>query len=132
MKIWSFILFMTAGLLLGTACFSQELKSGDSVWAQWKPNDWHHGKIGEKTSLGFMVAFDDGDKADLPTALIVFDRPAQDEQLRIGARVLARWTDGRYYPGTVTARTSGSDCAIRFDDGATLTVSPLNLRLLNN
>ena len=38
-----------------------KVKVGDTVWAQWKPNAWYHGKVDRLTDIGFKVNFDDGD-----------------------------------------------------------------------
>ena len=130
MKIWSIVLFMTAGILLGTLCSGQELKNGDIVWAQWKPNDWYHGKTAEKTGLGFIVAFDDGDRAELPVALIVADTPPREEQLAVGIRVMAPWTGGKLYPGTIMAIPQPGGYQIQFDDGDRTIALLSQLRLL--
>jgi len=104
---------------------------GDVVWAQWKPNEWCHGKVAKASLIGFHVAFDDGDRADLPPSLIVADRVASAEQVRVGTRVLAPWTDGRHYPGTVTRVAEGKKYSIQFDDGDRRTTDLENLRLLS-
>ncbi len=123
------ILIVGAWIIMCSTCFAQTLKVGDVVWAQWKPNAWYHGKIERENPVGFHVAFDDGDRADLPPSLIVADRAVTAEQVEVGSRVLARWTDGRHYPGTVTRVAEGRRYDIRFDDGDRRTVNLAHVRL---
>jgi hypothetical protein len=106
-------------------------KVGDTVWAQWRPNDWYRGKVGKVTKVGLFINFDDGDTADLPVPLVARNRAPDKEAVKIGLRVLARWTDNRFYPATVTKEADGGNFNVRFDDSADLTVEPKDLRLLN-
>ena len=39
---------------------AQIAKVGDTVWAQWRPNAWFHGKVAKKVDVGLHVEFDDG------------------------------------------------------------------------
>ncbi len=104
-------------------------KVGDTVWAQWKANAWYHGKVAKKCDVGFHVVFDDGDKADVAPSLIIVDRAPAADKVKVGVRVLALWTDGRMYPGTVIAIEEGK-YRIKFDDGDGRAVARNNLRLL--
>ncbi len=38
------------------------------------------------------------------------------DAVKVGARVLAKWTDGRYYPATVIGEPGPGKARIRFDD----------------
>lgn len=105
-------------------------KVGDKVWAQWKPNDWYHGKVSKTTDVGLHVAFDDGDQADLPLALVCHDRAPKAADVKAGSRVLGLWTDDKFYPGTITA-VEGGKYSVTFDDGDTRIVGLDQLRLLN-
>lgn len=97
----------------------QKVAVGDTVWAQWKPNAWYHGKVDATCDLGLHVAFDDGDVGCYSPALVVLDKPAAEvPKSRLRMRVLALWSDGRFYPATVT-REAGAHFDVRFDDGAT-------------
>jgi hypothetical protein len=109
---------------------NQTAKAGDKVWAQLRPNDWHQGKAAKKCPLGLHVVFDDGDKADLPMELIARDQAPKKAQVKVGARVLAPWTDGRHYPGTV-AKAGDGEYEVKFDDGESRSVGLEDLRLLN-
>jgi hypothetical protein len=106
-------------------------KVGDVVWAQWRPNSWHHGMADKKTPLGLHVTFDDGDKSDLPLCHIIVDRAPKKEDVKVGSRVLAKFIGGRFFPGTVTEVTADGQYAILFDDTDKLTVGLADLRLLN-
>src|SRR5260221_11844978 len=79
----AFAFLMTAGL----AFAADPPKVGDVVWAQWKPNQWYHGKLDKKTDLGFHVAFDDGDKSDLPVSFLALDNAPKKADLKPGVRV---------------------------------------------
>jgi hypothetical protein len=58
-------------------------------------------------------------------------RPERDDVPRqvwnVGARVLAAWLDGFFYPGHVR-QIEGSSCAIAFDDGVIAWVNAANVR----
>lgn len=100
--------------LLSLPAFAQQ--TGDIVWAEWQTNGWYHGTVGEPCGAGFTVNFDDGDVKCCTTAQIVADAVPSAAQVKAGSRVLALWTDGHFYPGTVKA-VSGKDYLIDFDDG---------------
>ncbi len=102
---------------------------GNRVWAQWTPNAWFPGTVGRTVDVGLHIEFDDGDKADRPISLVTVDRVPQADQVKVGTRVLARWTDARLYPATVTSKV-GEGFAVRYDDRATRTVGLDNLRLM--
>lgn len=76
-------------------------RPGDLVWAQWAPNAWYHGRVERITAVGLYIVFDDGDEADVAIALTAVDREPAKGSLALGMRVVARWTDDRFYPGTI-------------------------------
>ena len=59
---------------------------------------------------GFLVIFDDGDQEVVP-----FPR-MRKLNIAVGSKVMARFTDGKFYPGTV-AKILGGALFINFDDG---------------
>ena len=79
------------------------LKAGDIVWAEWQPNAWYHGKIERKCDLGWHVLFDDGDQKCCHPDKVVKDVAPPKGLVKKASRVLAQWTDGRYYPGIVAS-----------------------------
>jgi hypothetical protein len=105
-------------------------KPGDKVWGQWRPNAWYPGKVSRLVPSGLHVVFDDGDEADLPVPLIAPDRSPGKNDPKVGSHVLALFTNGHFYPGTITAARDGT-FDIRYDDGDTGTVKLSDMRMLN-
>jgi hypothetical protein len=126
-RLWP-LLALGLFLLARVAPAGEVPKVGDAVWAQWLPNDWYHGQADKKCSIGLHVAFDDGDQADRPLGLIVVDRAPKKEDVKVGTHLLARWTGGKVYPGTVQRVTPAGKYAIQFDDGDSATVGLEDLR----
>jgi hypothetical protein len=106
-------------------------KAGDIVWAQWRPNAWFKGKVGKKIDLGLHVEFDDGDVADLPISLVVKDSAPTKDQVKAGKRVLSLFSDGKFYPGTVTSDGADGKYKIKYDDGDEGESGIDDLRLIN-
>ena len=102
---------------------------GDVVFAEWQPGDWYHGKADARCDGGLHVLFDDKDKACIKLAGIVLDRVPEPEDVRVGVRVLARWDDGKFYPGKV-AELRGRTAIIAYDDGDKGDAGIGDLRLL--
>src|SRR5262249_53077754 len=73
-------------------------------------------KVDKSSAVGLRVTFDDGAEADLPAGLIAVDRAPRKADVPVGARVIALWTDDRWYPGSV-GQVAGGKYSIRFDDG---------------
>jgi len=116
-------------LLSAVAQAAPQAKVGDVVWAQWRPNAWYHGKVDTTCPLGLHVAFDDGDQACLAAALVAVDQPLADTKgVTVGTRLLAKWSDGRYYPATAKA-VAADGVSVGFDDGAESKLAPADLRL---
>lgn len=131
-----------AGLMLvSLLSFGQTLEIGDAVWAQWTPNDWYPGTLGEETMLGFRVVFDDVSdvddvaddlpaSADIPRSLIVLDRLPEASDVRLGTRVLALWPgDEWFYPATVVAEAKEGLYDVVFDDRDVAVADLTQLRL---
>ena len=112
-----------------TAATSTTPKVGDSVWAQWRPNSWHHGKVDRSCPAGIHVRFDDGDEACVHSSMTADDAPPVAGKLSLGARVLAKWTDGKYYPATI--RSVAKKYGVLFDDRAKLAVPLAELRAIS-
>lgn len=109
---------------------SSEISTGDIVFAEWQTNGWYHGTVedicGEDS---FMIFYDDGDTKCCPAGIIVKDVIPPKTSVLPGKRVLAQWSDGRYYPGTVSV-ISGDTFNINFDDGdkGKVTLDQIRLR----
>ena len=84
---------------------------GDTVFALWEPNQVYFvGTAVEEKGGRLLVIFEDGEQA------WVSRNQARPMDVAAGSKVLARWTDGRYYPGTVK-RIVGRALYIAYDDG---------------
>src|SRR5262249_32093987 len=92
-------------------------KVGDIVWAEWDNNAWYHGKIAKKTDKGFHIEFDDGDESDVQESQIAIDKEPATKDVKKGTRVLAKWSDDRFYPGKVGEVKEDGTYHIEFDDG---------------
>jgi hypothetical protein len=99
-------------LLFLTSCVNAaEVKVGDTVLAYWAPaNAYFIGTAVEKQGNGFLIVFEDGDNAVVDSTRI------RENNIKVGTAVVARWTDGEYYPGTV-AKVVGRAFYIHYDDG---------------
>lgn len=93
-------------------------KVGDAVWAQRRRGFWEEGKTDKATDIGLLVRFVDGQQADLPIPLIVVDRQPKLEDVKVGARILAKRRQESsigYSPGTVIEKKSDGTYAVRYD-----------------
>ena len=104
------------------------LKVNDAVFAEWVQNGWYHGKIAKTCDAGFHIAFDDGDQKCCTVAQIVKDVIPKANKVKVGKKVLAQWSNGRYYPGRVAAIAGGS-YTIKFNDGDQGAVKLAQIRL---
>jgi len=103
-------------------------KIGDAVYAEWTPNGWYHGKIDKICSAGWHIQFDDGDQKCCTLSQIVKDVVPPKSKVKVGSKVLAQWSNGRFYPGKVKA-IAGNVYTIAFNDGDTGTATLAQIRL---
>lgn len=90
---------------------SQVARQGRRILGQWSDGRWYPATVTGQNGNQFSVAFDDGDKADLPAARI------RAIDWAVGTRVQCNWkSGGRYYAGTITTN-SGLAVHISYDDG---------------
>jgi hypothetical protein len=132
-NFYLFILAVT--ILLVSQSFNtsaeQKIKTGDIVFAEWVVNGWYHGTAGNQCSDGgFMILFDDGDTKCCDTTRIVPDKIPVKSNVTVGASVIAQWSDGRFYPGTVVNIIDDA-YSINFDDGDKSEVNLSQIRLRN-
>ncbi|GMV43797.1 MAG: hypothetical protein AMXMBFR64_55130 [Myxococcales bacterium] len=124
--LWTVVAGIAA---LALPALAADPKVGDTVWAQWRPNSWYHGKADKACDRGLHIAFDDGDEACISPALAAVDAAPSAGGVRAGTRVLARWTDGKLYPATALS-AGGDRVRVRYDDRAELEVAVSDTRLL--
>jgi len=103
-------------------------KVGQVVYAEWTPNGWYHGKITKTCEAGWHVLFDDGDQKCCTAAQIVKDIVPKPAKVKVGSKVLAVWSNGKFYPGKVSAISAGV-YSIAFDDGDNGTANLSQIRL---
>ena len=125
MRILTTALFLLAFSSLALAA---QPKVGDTVWAQWKPNAFYHGKVDKTCEWGLHVQFDDGDKGCFRADLIAVDAPMAAAAIKVGAKVLAKWSDGKLYPATITGKPDGGSVKVFFDDRTPFTTTVKDLR----
>jgi hypothetical protein len=126
--------FLAAVALLALAAPSKAQDAprvGDVVFAQWAPNDWYHGKIGKKSDKGFHIDYDDGGKNVVASSLIAIDKVPERKDVKVGTRVVARWPDGRFYPGKIGKLNDNGSFHIEFDDGGQKNVALQGVRLIS-
>jgi len=98
-----------------------DVKLAQHVVAKWKwSKKYHIGFVTAETSDGYVVTFDDGDTSTYFSSQLRI-LPNQDSPHKEGARVFARYTNGKYYRGFVESVTS-STVYIRYDDGSSITL----------
>lgn len=97
--------------LLGVSTAWADVSVGDSVIAHWAANDAYYiGTAVEDKDDGFLVVFEDGDQAVVPKAKV------RENDVKKGSKVMAKWSDGQFYPGKVN-KVVGRALFIHFDDG---------------
>lgn len=124
--------FIIAMVLMGFAGMATagEAKVGDKVWAQWTPNSWYHGTVDKTCEWGLHVKFDDGDQGCFHLSLIAKEVPMPATAVKVGARVLAKWSNGRLYPATITGAVQGAQVPVFFDDRTPFTTTVKDLLAL--
>jgi hypothetical protein len=86
--------------------------SGDSVFAYFRTTGLYHtGTVVNNDGGNYHVVFEDGDQLNS-----LSDSDLKPFAIQEGAKVLAMWTDKRFYAGTV-AKITGRAFYIHFDDG---------------
>lgn len=84
---------------------------GQMVFAYWGATGHYYlGTIVAVFENSYHVVFADGDQGAIPADKI------QSANLVPGLKVLARWSDGSFYPGTIH-EIKGMAAFIHFDDG---------------
>ncbi|MEK6795117.1 MAG: hypothetical protein AABZ39_10090 [Spirochaetota bacterium] len=104
-----------AAFAFGSILSAQSFSVGQEVMAYWeKAKLYYVGTVVEIDSTvkggGYRIVFADNDSGVIPSARV------RTLKLDAGTKVLARWSDGKMYPGTI-AKVVGRAYFINFDDG---------------
>ncbi len=127
--LFSMLLFLiSAAVFTGIASAQTKYAAETVVFAEWAKNGWYHGKTGAECERGFTINFDDGDVKCCTEKEIVADVVPDASDVKAGSKVLAQWSDGRFYPGKVE-KIDGDNYSINFDDGDKGKVTINKLRL---
>jgi hypothetical protein len=109
--------FFISGLVLLTLTFSAfaQVKIGDTVLGYWAETKAYYvgtvvGTDESITGGGYLVIFRDGDRA------ILSPQQIKPMTLVVGSKVMAMWSDKRFYPGVIN-KIVGEALYILFDDG---------------
>jgi hypothetical protein len=106
-----FLAMLACLVAVAAPAAAEDVKVGDTVLAHWtQGNAYFLGTVVEERSPGFLIVFEDGD------TVVVSKAKIRKNDIQVGSRVIARWTDGEYYQGRV-ARIVGRALYIHYDDG---------------
>ncbi len=90
---------------------ARAVEVGETVLAYWVPaKAYFIGTAVEKAAGGYLIVFEDGDRAVVPEDKI------RKYDIKVGTPVIARWTDGKRYRGKI-AKVVGRAFYIHYDDG---------------
>ncbi len=120
-------LFLTL-LLIGGGCAANKFAVGDSVYAEWTSKTWYAGSIDKTCDKGFNVKFDDGDQKCVSTNQLVKNAVPSKGKVKVGTKVLAKWTGTPYYDAEVISITNGT-YKVKYYDGVEYDVTLNGLRL---
>lgn len=102
---------LVCALMIVAPAAAPAVDVGDSVLAYWAPaNAYFIGTAVEKADGGYRIVFEDGDTAVVPEDKI------RKNDVKVGSAVIARWSDGKYYPGKI-AKVVGRAFYVHYDDG---------------
>ena len=127
--VTSIALFMLLATAFAVA--EEELEPGTVVFGEWFENQWYNGTIQEACTGGYLVLAETGEEKCVPIQKIVLDVVPDADDVTVGARVLAQWGGGLFYPGEVSA-IRGDSYDIQYDDGDRATVDRTKIRLEGN
>jgi len=88
---------------------------GSTVFAEWKDKTWYHGTVNNTCEQGFSILFDDGNQKCVSQNQIFFDKSPNVEDIKVGTKVIAKWTAIAYYDAEVI-KISGDYYTVRYYD----------------
>jgi hypothetical protein len=119
---WLSVLSLLASLALASACKKDQAnqpaagpKVGDKVAAPWGGGKYHGTIQGIKGDAADVLYSDDKQVRPVKLSELTV---VQAKSWQVGDKVLAVWSSGRFYPGTVTATKDGNVYTVKWDDGS--------------
>lgn len=111
--------------LVGAGCASAPFATGDKVLANWKGGSrWWEAQVTSVSDSTVGVTYDSDKTTDTLPFAQVSHVPSGKASVKVGDKVAAKWTDGRFYGATVTA-VSGDKATVAWTDGS----SPMDVAL---
>ena len=95
---------------------------GERVLAAWTKSTLYPGRVSGLAGDQLDIAFDDGDRARLPASAVRRLDDVRAVRPITGCRVLARFSNGAYYPGLVEGEAAAA-VHVLFDDSDRATVA---------
>ena len=89
---------------------------GSKVFAEWKDKTWYHGTVNNTCEQGFNILFDDGNQKCVSQDQVFFDKSPNVEDVKVGTKVIAKWTGIAYYDAEVI-KIIGDKYTVRYYDG---------------
>jgi len=94
---------------------SDELVVGSKVFAEWKENTWYEGSIDNTCENGFNIYFVDNTTKCVTTSEILKNKILKAEEVKVGTKVIAKWTAKAYYDAEVI-KVNGDKYTVRYYD----------------
>ncbi|OGH83645.1 MAG: hypothetical protein A2488_01100 [Candidatus Magasanikbacteria bacterium RIFOXYC12_FULL_32_21b] len=94
---------------------SDELGIGSKVFAEWKENTWYEGSIDNTCENGFNIYFVDNTTKCASTSEILKNKMLKVEEIKVGTKVIAKWTTKAYYDAEVI-KITGDRYTVRYYD----------------
>lgn len=121
--------WIAAGCVIAASGARAAFAPGERVLAEWQSGASYPGRVVSATAQAVDVAFDDGDAATVsPGVVRRLDEPSAP-RASVGARVIARFTNGAWYEGIAEAVDMGG-VRVLFDDSDRATVPHDGVRAL--
>ena len=105
-------------------------KQGQAVFREWPAGEWQSGILAERCRNGWFVSTGAGEKKCISVKNIIADVHPEISLLKTGVKVLAKWENGKFYPGVIrTVNKEAFMCDILFDDGTKYRASFSDIRV---
>ena len=92
---------------------------GDSVLGNWHGGSrWWEAKVTAVAGNQVTIKYDSDNSSETLSASAVAHYPSAAVVAKVGDMAVAKWSDGKYYGGTVTA-INGTAVTMKWSDGST-------------